>query len=100
MKWSRLTVNIEPDIAALAKKRAKEQRRSFAAYVATLIELDLAAKAAEGLVRPGGLLAEEPSVYAQPKARPSVDDLAAGEAKRRRKPAANHGGGSRGGTKV
>jgi len=42
VKWSRLTLNLDPVTADLAKKQAKAQRRSFAAYVATLIEYDLA----------------------------------------------------------
>lgn len=40
--WSRLTVNLEPELAAIAQKRAAKDRRSFSAYVATLIERDLA----------------------------------------------------------
>lgn len=42
MKWSRLTINLDPITADAAKEIAKKQRRSFAAYVATLIERDMA----------------------------------------------------------
>lgn len=41
MKWQRLTVNLDDRLAGAAKARAKGQRRSFAAYVATLIEADI-----------------------------------------------------------
>ena len=37
-------MNLDPVTADAAKKRAKDQRRSFAAYVATLIEKDLVAR--------------------------------------------------------
>lgn len=40
-RWKRLTVNLSDDVAEAAKRRAREQRRSFAAYVAGLIEKDL-----------------------------------------------------------
>lgn len=40
--WDRLTVNIQPQLADLAKARAESQRRSFSAYIARLVELDLA----------------------------------------------------------
>lgn len=43
MEWARLTINLEPELAEKAKARAKSQRRSFTAYVLTLIENDIAA---------------------------------------------------------
>lgn len=52
MKWSRLTINLDPATAEAAKEIARKQRRSFAAYVATLIEQDMAA--AEKLEEPKG----------------------------------------------
>lgn len=39
--WKRLTVNLEPALAELAKKRAKARRQSVAAYLATLLERDI-----------------------------------------------------------
>lgn len=44
--WARLTINLEPAVAELVKRRAKLQRRSAAAYLQTLIERDLARTAA------------------------------------------------------
>jgi len=40
--WARLTINLEPDVAQLVKRRAKAQRRSVSAYLQTLLERDLA----------------------------------------------------------
>ena len=55
MEWARLTANIEPELAKAAKKRAKSQRRSLAAYLANLIESDLKAH--------GASFQEEPAPY-------------------------------------
>lgn len=41
VNWSRLTVNLDPETAKAAKAIARKQKRSFASYVATLIEKDL-----------------------------------------------------------
>lgn len=46
MAWQRLTVNLEPEIAEAAKARAKSKRQSFASYVASLIDQDLALREA------------------------------------------------------
>ena len=43
VNWSRLTINLDPATAKAAKEIARKQKRSFAAYVATLIEKDMAA---------------------------------------------------------
>jgi hypothetical protein len=71
MKWTRLTINLDPDAAAAAKAQAKAQRRSFAAYVAVLIEQDLAAKAASGPAVGELAVAEDKAAYV------SGQDLAA-----------------------
>lgn len=42
-EWARPSINIEPALAELVKKRAAAQRRSVSAYLATLIEADLRA---------------------------------------------------------
>lgn len=41
--WTRVTVNLEPAIATLAKARAAQEKRSMAAHLAKLLEDDIAA---------------------------------------------------------
>lgn len=48
MKWIRVTANLEPDIAAIAKARARQRQQSVAGYLASLIIAD---GAANGLSR-------------------------------------------------
>ena len=43
MDWARLTINLEPELSIMAKKRAKQRRQSASAYFAALLEADLAA---------------------------------------------------------
>lgn len=43
VNWSRLTINLDPETARVAKDLARRQKRSFASYVAILIEKDIAA---------------------------------------------------------
>lgn len=76
MNWSRLTINLDPETAKAAKNIARKQRRSFAAYVATLIERDLAAATPEAPEE--RLVAEDKDAYG-----PTVDDLARAEQRRR-----------------
>jgi hypothetical protein len=69
-KWVRLTTNIEPKLAKDAKTRAKAQRRSFAAYVALLIENDL--KVAQVEEAAGSYITEN-----KPSAKPPTHDKVA-----------------------
>jgi len=41
MPWTRITINLEPELAAVAKQRAKDRRQSVAAYFASLLEADI-----------------------------------------------------------
>jgi hypothetical protein len=41
MPWKRVTINLEPELAEIAKKRAKARRQSVAAYFASLLEADI-----------------------------------------------------------
>jgi hypothetical protein len=49
-EWARLTINLEPDQAKLARERAKTRRQSVAGYLQSLIDDDLA-RAAESPTR-------------------------------------------------
>lgn len=69
--WDRLTVNVDPLLAAAIKLRAKAQRRSVSAYLQTLIESDL---------KGGGVVEEAPAPYG---AAAVADKLAAAEQARR-----------------
>lgn len=42
MPWKRITINLEPELADIAKKRAKAKRQSVASYFASLLEQDIA----------------------------------------------------------
>lgn len=71
-KWHRLTVNLDPRVAIAAKELARRQHRSFASYVAVLIERDLAAtKLQESAL---GLACEDPGTYETP-AKSAEDEL-------------------------
>ena len=41
MEWKRITINIEPHLAAAVAAKAKKDRRSVSAYMANLIEREL-----------------------------------------------------------
>jgi hypothetical protein len=41
MGWKRITINLEPEMHALAKARAKTRRQSVAAYFASLLDDDV-----------------------------------------------------------
>lgn len=40
--WKRITINLEPHLAEIAKQRAKQRRQSVASYFASLLEADVA----------------------------------------------------------
>jgi hypothetical protein len=54
MPWKRVTINLEPELAEIAKKRAKARRQSVAAYFATLLEQDIAGAVEESPQAPYG----------------------------------------------
>jgi hypothetical protein len=43
MAWTRITINLEPHLGEVAKKRAKSRRQSVASYFASLLEEDIKA---------------------------------------------------------
>ncbi len=78
--WDRLTVNVDPLLAAAIKLRAKQQRRSVSGYLQTLIESDLKATG----------VAEEPGPYGE-SAEAADKKAAAEQAKRAAKPGSERG---------
>lgn len=60
MSWKRVTINLEPTLAELAKKRAKAKRQSVASYFASLLEEDVARHPVKTDV-----VEEKPAAYGQ-----------------------------------
>ena len=73
--WKRITINVEPELEALAKKMAKKRRQSVSAYLASLLEND---------AKQSGTVAEEPAPYGkQITPNPAIHNPKTGDQKRR-----------------
>lgn len=74
MGWKRITINLEPELHALAKKRAKICRQSVASYFASLLEDDVKRNNPEAT--PAAEAVKRATEDAASNSRPEVDPQA------------------------